>query len=256
MSAQANYTPLSWLRINGNAGLDNGNRIDQQTIDPKFNLPLSQNYIRGFRAATRSSQHVYTANASATGTFSLLQNLVSNSTAGFQYTRDNYEGVYCYGVAIPSGLSSCGATATQFSVEEPYTDERTFGTFVRQEFGFNDRLFVSGALRADNNSGLAGGLAYFPQAQASWVMSKESFFPRVPALSLLRLRGGYGRAGLRPGYGLALTSYNNNGALTTGTENSAILISNIGNPNLKIERTTESEVGFDAGLGGDRLTFE
>lgn len=256
VGSQANYTPLSWLRLNGNVGLDNVNRVDEQTLDPKYQLPLAQSYVLGFRQATRASQHLWTANASATGTFSLARNLTSTSTLGGSYQRDLFRGVYCYGVAIPSGLSSCGATSTQFAVAEPYTDLRSVGGFARQEFAYADRVFVSGALRTDNNSGLASGLAYFPQAQASWVLSKESFFPRIPTVSLLRLRTAYGQAGQRPGYGAALTSYGNAAAATAGTENSALLLSNTGNPSLKIERTTEAELGLDAGLGGDRVTFE
>ncbi len=256
LNAQANYTPTSWLRINANVGLDNPNRLDEQTLDPKYKLPLAQSYILGFRQATRASQHVWNANTSASATFNLAQDLVSTSTLGGVYQRDNYRGVYCYGVAIPSGLSSCSATATQFAVSEPYTDFRTIGGFARQEFAYADRLFLTGALRGDNNSGLVNGSAFFPQAQLSWVASKQSFFPRIPTLSLFRLRTAYGQAGQRPSYGQALTSYGNYGSVTGGTENSAILIANTGNPNLRIERTTEAEAGFDAGFGGDRVTLE
>lgn len=256
IGAQANYTPLGWLRINGNVGLDNVNTLDQETLDPKFQIPLAQSYILGFRQAQRNSQHVYTANASGTGTFNLTSELQSTSTLGAIYQENRSTGVYCYGVAIPSGLSSCSATATQFAVSEPYSDFKTVGAFARQEFGYAERLFISGALRADNNSGLGGGLSYFPQLQGSWVLSKESFFPRTPAVSLFRLRAAYGQAGQRPGYGQALTSYSNYGALAGGNENSAILLNNVGNPSLKLERTREAEAGFDAGLGGDRVTFE
>ncbi len=256
LGVQGNYTPLTWLRFNGNVGLDNVNRVDEQTLDPKFHLPLAQSYILGFRQATRASQHLWTANASATGTFNLLRNLQSTSTIGTALQRDLFQGVYCYGVAIPSGLSSCSATATQFAVSEPYTDVRTVSGFARQEFAFGDRLFISGAVRADNNSGLASGLAYFPQVQGSWVVSKESFFPKLPSVSLLRFRAALGQAGQRPGFGAALTSYGNNAAVTGTTENSALLLSNTGNPTLKLERTTEGELGLDAGLAGDRVTFE
>lgn len=256
VGAQGNYTPLSWLRINGNVGLDNVNRLDEQTLDPRYQLPLAQSYLLGFRQATRGSQHLWTANASATGTFNLLQDLVSTSTVGSSFERNNYRSVYCYGVSIPSGLSSCSATATQFAVSEGYTDARTLGFFAREEFAFRDRLFLSGAVRSDNTSGLASGLSYFPQAQASWVLSKEPFFPHVAGVSLLRLRSAYGQAGTRPGFGLAVTSYGNNAAATGGTENSAILLNNTGNPSLRIERTTEAEGGLDAGFLGDRVTLE
>lgn len=254
LGATANYTPLSWLRLNGGAGLDNVNRVDAQTLDPSYNLPLAQSYILGFRQNTRAAQHLWRANGSATGTFNLLRDLVSTTTLGGEYQRDLYNSTYCYGVAIPSGLASCGATATQFAVDEEYTDVRTVSGFARQEFAYGDRVFVSGAVRTDNNSGLAGS-AVFPQAQASWVVSKERFFPSALRLSLFRLRGAVGQAGLRPGYGTALTLYGNNAAVTGPNENSALTLGNTGNPNLKLERTTEAEGGFDASIG-DRVTLE
>ena len=54
LGANSNYTPLSWLRINGNAGLDLFNRFDRQTIKPN-ELPLAQSYILGFRNASRAA---------------------------------------------------------------------------------------------------------------------------------------------------------------------------------------------------------
>lgn len=254
LGTTANYTPLSWLRLNANAGLDNVNRVDAQTLDPAFNLPLAESYVLGFRQNTRAAQKLYTANASATGTFTLLPQLISTSTVGGAYQRDLFNSTYCYGVAIPSGLASCGATATRFAVNEAYNDVRTVSSFAREELAYGDRIFLSGAVRTDNNSGLKGS-AVFPQVQGSWVLSKESFFPTALPISLFRIRGAMGQAGLRPGYGTAQTLYGNNAAITGTTENSALTLGNTGNPNLKLERTTESEAGLDAAIG-DNVTLE
>lgn len=254
LDASSNYTPLSWLRLNGNVGLDNVNRVDPQTLDPAYNLPLAQSYVLGFRQNRRAAQNLWRTNGSATATFNLLSDLVSTTTAGAEYQRNLLRSTYCYGVSIPSGLSSCGATATQFAVNEQYTDVRTVSGFARQELAYGERIFLSGAVRRDNNSGLVGS-ATFPQAQASWVLSKERFFPGSRYISLFRLRGAYGQSGLRPDYGTAQTLYGNNAAVTGSNENSALTLGNTGNPTLRLERVTESEAGFDASIG-DRVTLE
>ena len=258
LGANANYTPLAWLRLNGNAGLDMFNRFDRQTINPN-ELPLAQSYILGFRNATRAANHLWTTNGSATGTFSLTPDLISTSTLGASYQRGLFETTDCYGVGIPSGTRSCGATTSQFAVGEGYTDERTVGGFARQEFAFADRLFVSASLRADNVSGLVrnvSGLSYFPSVNASWVVSRESFFPRVDAISQLRLRAGYGQAGQRPGYGAAETFFAPVASQQSGVEKPALVLTSTGNAALKVERTTEIEGGFDVGLLEDRVSAE
>jgi TonB-linked SusC/RagA family outer membrane protein len=250
-----NYTPISWLRLNGNAGLDFFSRSDQQTIDPN-QLPLAQSYILGFHQAQRSDSHNYTANASATGTFQLTSALQSTSTLGAAYQRQLFQSAYCYGVGIPAGTRSCSSTTSQFAVSEGYTDDRTVSGFGREELAWNDRLFLSGSIRADNNSGLVSGLSYFPQVNASWIISKEAFFPSRLPVSTLRLRGGWGQAGLRPTYGVAQTYYGSAPVQSNTVETAALVLTNTGNSSLKLERTTEMEGGFDAGFLNDRVTFE
>jgi TonB-linked SusC/RagA family outer membrane protein len=259
LGANTNYTPYAWLRLNANAGLDLYNRRDAQTIDPAFNIPLSQSYILGNRYAFRGVSHQYTSNASATGTFTPLANLTSNTTVGGSFNRNMFEGNDCYGIGIPSGTSSCSATTSQFAITESYTDERTLGLFAREELNYADRLFVAASIRADNNSGLSAaisGLSYFPSVNASWIISKEGFFPQTNYLSNLRLRAAVGQAGQRPGFGAGDTFFSSRVTQVGTNEVPALILTNTGNPNLKVERTTEYEGGFDAGFFGDRVTAE
>jgi TonB-linked SusC/RagA family outer membrane protein len=250
-----NYTPLSWLRLNGNAGLDYFSRYDRQTINPN-ELPLAQSYILGFHQGQRSNSHNWTSNASATGTYSLTPSLQSTTTFGGAYQRQLVESAYCYGVGIPSGTRSCAATTSQFAVSEGYTDDRTISAFAAEELAYGDRLFLKGSIRADNNSGLASGLAYFPQVNVSYLISKESFFPQVAAISQLRLRAAYGQAGLRPGYGVTQTYYGATAVQSNNVEVPALVLTNTGNSKLKLERTTETEGGFDIGFLADRITAQ
>lgn len=253
-----NFTPMSWLRLNGNVGLDYFGRFDRQTVKPG-ELPLAQSYILGFRDAVRASSYLYTANGSATGTFALRPNVISTSTVGTSFQRNLFQNVECYGIGIPSGTNSCSAATSQFAVSEDQTDERSVGIFGRQEFAVNDRLFLAASVRADNNSGLVrqvSGLSYFPSVNASWVISRESFFPSPEFLSQLRLRAGWGQAGTRPGFGAAETFFSSAVVPIGGVESSGLVLTNTGNPALKVERTTEVEGGFDAGFFNDRVSTE
>lgn len=258
IGANTNWTPLHWLRLNGNAGLDYFGRYDRQTINPN-ELPLAQSYILGFRDAYRASNYLWTTNASAAATFNPTSSLVSTTTVGGGFQRSLFENLECYGVGIPSGTTSCSATTSQFAVSETHTDLKTVGVFGRQEVAFADKLFLSGSIRADNNSGLVrevSGLSWYPSANVSWVISREGFFPTAGFLSQLRLRAGWGQAGQRPGFGQGDTFFGARVVQSGGAELPALILTNTGNPNLKVERTTEWEGGFDLGLFEDRFQTE
>ena len=258
IGSNGNYTPLSWLRINGNAGLDYFGRFDRQTVNPN-ELPLAQTYILGFRDAFRASNYIWTANASAAATFTPLTNLISTSTLGTSYQRSLFEQLECFGAGIPAGTASCSATTSQFAVTETHTDLKTIGFFGRQELSYADKLFLSGSLRADNNSGLirnVSGLAWYPSVNGSWVVSRENFFPQNSFVSQFRLRAGWGQAGQRPGFGQGDTFFGSRVVQSAGTELPALILTSTGNPNLKVERTSELEGGFDLGFFHDRLNAE
>jgi len=258
IGSNINFTPVSWLRLNGNAGLDYFGRFDTQTIDPNV-LPIAQSYVLGFRDASRASNYLWTTNGSATGTFSLRSNIVSNTTFGGSFTRALFQSNDCFGIGIPAGTESCAAATSQFAVDEVQTDQRTVGFFGRQEFAINDRLFLLGSVRADNNSGLVrevSGLSTYPSLNASWVVSREPFFPTLNFLSQLRLRAGWGQAGQRPGFGDAETFFAPVAIQVFGVEQPALVLTRTGNQALKVEVTTEIEGGFDAGLFDDRITAE
>lgn len=259
IGATTNYTPLSWLRINGNAGLDLYTRTDKQTIDPAAKIPLAVSYVLGSNYTNRALSHQWTSNASATGTFTPLTNLTSTSTVGGSFNRNLYEGNDCYGIGIPSGTTSCSATTSQFAITETRTDERTLGVFGREELAYADRLFLAASVRADNNSGLSrdiSGLSYYPSVNASWIVSKQSFFPQTDLVNELRLRLAVGQAGQRPGFGAGDTYFRTAVAQVGTNEVPALILSNTGNPNLKVERTTEVEGGFDARFLNDKITAE
>jgi TonB-linked SusC/RagA family outer membrane protein len=258
VGSNVNFTPLSWLRLNGNGGLDYFGRFDRFTMDPNV-LPLAESYILGFRQASRASNYIWTVHGSGTATFSLTPSIVSNTTLGTSFQRQLFQTNQCYGEGIPAGTQSCSATTSKFAVEEVQTDQKTVGMFARQEVAISDRLFLAGSVRADNNSGLVreiSGLSWYPSFNASWVLSDESFFPSTNFLSQLRLRAGWGQAGQRPGFGDAETFFAPQAVQAGGVELPALILTRTGNPALKVERTTEIEGGFDVGFLDDRITAD
>jgi hypothetical protein len=72
----------------------------------------------------------------------------------------------------------------------------------------NDRLFLTGAVRVDNNSAFGDNydLATYPKVSAAWVISEEPFW-KLGAINTLKLRAAYGQSGLQPEVFSALRTF-------------------------------------------------
>lgn len=254
VGGNTSWEPLSWLALNANAGLDYFSRYDYETLQPG-RLPIGSPYDEGYRDASRGSNYIWTMSAAGVATHQLTDAIASTTTLGGQFNREQFESTGCFGAGIVEGTRSCSATSSLFSVSESYTEVRTIGAYLQQQFGLNDRLFVTGSLRGDDNSafGQDFGLILYPSASISWVASEEPFFPEIDVISSLRLRGAVGVSGQRPGMRDAVTLLDPVAVTVGGSEASAVRLSRVGNPDLKPERTTEFEIGFDMGLFSDRL---
>ncbi|MCC6772712.1 MAG: SusC/RagA family TonB-linked outer membrane protein [Gemmatimonadaceae bacterium] len=132
--------------------------------------------------------------------------------------------------------------------------------FTRANLGFKNRYFLTGVLRNDGSSRLAPGnkWAVFPAVSASWRLSEESFIQNNGLFSNLSVRLGWGVQGnqaVRP-YGTQLLLRTTNDARYP-FGNSVITgfaATQVPNPDLKWETSTQINVGIDYGFKGDRFT--
>ena len=255
-SGTVTWDPLEWLTVRGTSGVDYYNRGDVSFFARDIGVPGDSN--RGRKDTDYLNQWQYTFDASSTASFDLTESVTSRSTVGVQYFENQYKGTFAWGIDIVNGGSSIGLAAETFS-SEFHTFDKTAGLFIEQQFGLSDRLFVTGAIRADDNSafGQDFDLIYYPKAGVSWIASEEEFFPEIPMLDLLRLRGAWGKSGLQPGSDDAIRTLSAN-AITTPTDetSSGVSIGSIGNSLLEPERSSEIEIGFDAEIAGGRAGLE
>lgn len=80
---------------------------------------------------------------------------------------------------------------------ESIWDESMLSGLGRVGYSYDDRYFATASLRYDATSKLApeNNGQLFPAFSGSWKLSSEAFFDGVPAISLLKLRGSWGRVG-------------------------------------------------------------
>ena len=124
--------------------------------------------------------------------------------------------------------------------------------FARANYTYDNRYILNGSFRSDGSSrfGQDNKWGTFMALSAAWQVTNESFMDGVDFLTDLKLRASYGETG-NEAIGnfqfLGLYGTSNYGD-TPGTAPS-----NLPNPGLKWETTTEWNVGVDASLFSDRL---
>jgi TonB-dependent SusC/RagA subfamily outer membrane receptor len=129
----------------------------------------------------------------------------------------------------------------------------TGGGFAQAMMGYKDRYFATLGMRVDGNSAFGEnfGLQQYPKISGSWVASDESWWPSRFGATL-KLRAALGQAGRAPGAFDAVQTWVPVG---WGTQ-PAFRPSNLGNPDLGPERTTETEAGFDLTAFDNRVTMD
>ena len=80
------------------------------------------------------------------------------------------------GTAFLAGVTVVSGAAVTTSLED-VIENRGGGVFVQQQLGWKNRRFLTGALRADDNSAFGANynLVTYPNVSASWVLNEERF---------------------------------------------------------------------------------
>jgi TonB-linked SusC/RagA family outer membrane protein len=249
-SVTIDHRPLSWLSHRLTAGLDQTeeeNKALSRFVDnPEFRQFFSPTDARGSVFIDNRSITYTSADYSATATASLGPRILSSTSVGAQYYRRRTDLVSATGFEFPGPGLETVAAAARSEASQDFITNTTVGGFVQQQFGWEDRLFLTGAVRVDNNSafGEEFDMATYPKVSASWVLSEEPFWT-VPAVNTLRLRAAFGASGQQPEAFAALRTFEP----TTGPDDQpSVTPQFVGNPDLKPERGEEIEVGFEASL--------
>lgn len=255
-SVNSTYQPLSWLTATGVFGLDLTNRYDSQIIPP--NMVFFGSNPDGNVQSNPTNVYEYTANGNLSAVWSPTSKLKLTSSGGVQFNKEMVRGTQAFGAALLAGTSSLSGTSARFAVSQTNTDNKTLGALFGEAVGYADRIFLHATLRTDQNSAFGqnfGSIAY-PSADLSWVVNEEPWFPKTDLFNSLRLRVANGRSGQRPNVLNALTYFNAQTVTVNGADIPGIVVGGTGNPNLRPERSTETEFGFDAGFLDQRLGVE
>jgi TonB-linked SusC/RagA family outer membrane protein len=255
-SGTVRVQPAEWLQLRGVVGLDGLWREDQRLFPVGVFTGAN---AEGTRNVGRSNSLRYSAEFLSRLDFTVTPTVISRTSIGGQYFRDRVLNINSTGTQLVPGTNSLGAAALT-STNEGTTEVRTLGVFLEQQFTFRDRLFLNAGLRSDNNSnfGQDFDVIVYPKVGASWLVSEESFFPTSTLFNSLRLRAAWGESGSQPGSLDAVLFYNASPATAPDGQSRigvTLVGGGLGNPQLKAERSSEIEFGFDLGLLEDRISL-
>jgi len=241
-----NHRPFARFSHRFTVGFDHTREQDNdiQYHDEKW-LDFWSFSDRGYRSTQERNVDYTTVDYAATYQWPVSQELESSTSVGGQFYRGYSELVSAYGEVWPTpGLTSISATTQNRSASQTSVENTTVGMYVQEQLSWQNRLFLTAALRGDDNS--AFGVDYdfvtYPKVSAAWVVTEEPFWDYDFA-NTLKLRGAYGESGQQPDAFVAIRTFspvagpNNVGTVTPD---------NLGNPDLGPERGTEIELGFDA----------
>jgi hypothetical protein len=140
---------------------------------------------------------------------------------------------------------------------EEVQETRTLGLFVEEQLSFEDRFFITPAVRFDENSAFGENLGReaYPRVMASYVISESPWFD-IGWIESLRLRGAWGESGKQPTSFAALQLLEAQRVAFRGQDVAGVSVLQPGNPDLKPERGSEVELGFEADLFQGRMAVD
>ena len=250
-SGTINHHPVSWFTERLIAGVDytseDGRGLEK--FAPPDLAPFTLGNAAGRIGQTLTTQSLTTLDYNGTVKAKLTPSLTSSTSLGGQWYRTTLHQSFLGGIGFPGpGITTVSGTATALPSTQGDTVNTTIGGYGQEEIGWNDRLFLTGALRVDNNSAFGDQFKWvtYPKVSASWIVNEEPFW-HVGFVNTLKLRGAYGESGRAPLAFSALRAYlpvqgpGGTNAFTAGS---------FGNPDLKPERGKETELGFESDLWG------
>ena len=182
----------------------------------------------------------------------------------FQGQKNTYDGVSATQITSEE-LGIAGLhTGNYQSVASNYYDWRMMSMFLRANYNFRYKYYLTFSFRADGSSKFPSDnrWGYFPSVGASWNFNRENLFKNSEWLNNGKLRFSWGLTGnnrtqtpydfysqitVTPGSGNSF-DYVFNGDRVPG-----YYISNMANEKLKWETTEQYNVGIDLGFFDDRL---
>ncbi len=171
---------------------------------------------------------------------------------GASFQEDRIENTFTETVDFPTddftGLSS---GATPVTTAGGFTGDNIQSYFGSFNYNFDNRYYLAGTFRADGSSRFINNKwGFFPGVSAGWNISEEDFLKNGP-FDLLKIRVGWGQTGNNIFANFAARQLYGGGANYQDIPGTSP--AQLGNPDLRWETTTQTNVGLDFDIANSRF---
>lgn len=254
-SATFNWRPTSFLTTRATVGVDWMQFNNEANISNGQGCAACGIERQGVRTIDKWNNNRWTVDLNSSANFQLSSDISSKTAVGVQWNRDRLFGTLNTANILPPGGSTIDAGAQKTSGEQT-VETVVFGMYIEETLGWKDRVFVTGALRRDQNSAFGGdyGAILYPKATVSWVAMENA---DAKWINQLRPRVAFGESGQQPTATAAIT-------FLTPTTTSVFLQGDLpsvtfgalGNNSISPERSREVEAGFDLSSLRNRVSLQ
>lgn len=159
--------------------------------------------------------------------------------------------------SLPALSTGNPETSTNYGGQTQWALQSLFGRF---SYAHADKYLFEFNVRRDGSSrfGANNRWATFPSFSAGWVVSREEFLKNIAAIDFLKIRASWGQLGNQNigNYPFAASISFNPAYSFGGTIVGAAAQTSLGNPNIRWETTTQTDIGINLGLFEGRVNLE
>ena len=244
--------PFEGMTLAYTLGVDNTNQLGRN-FSPIYPYAVNAAYFdKGYAANNTAITNLI--NHDFTATYNKgFGNFTTNTVAGFNYQYSREQISFTQGRDLAPFVTTVNGASTPLPSALVDVPSALVGGFVQETFGFGDRLFLTLAGRMDASSRFPKDTRtnFYPKVGFSYVLSNESFWSDLKnTINQLKLRASWGQSGNLTGLG-AYDRFNRFGTSAFGGKTAISASSAIADPNVKVERNEELELGTEFSLFND-----
>ena len=185
-----------------------------------------------------------------------------NAMAGVEWSERTYFRVENNVGNFPTnafGIYNLAAGTEQNTQNSAYEHWAMNSYFGRIGYTFADKYMATLTARMDGSSrfGANNKYAFFPSAGLGWLVSNEEFMKNITWLDQLKLHTSFGMTGNSEiDVYRSLAVFSTGTVLIDGQRASSASASRMANPDLKWEKQSQFDIGFNLNTFGNRLNFD
>ncbi|WP_084439375.1 SusC/RagA family TonB-linked outer membrane protein [Dyadobacter alkalitolerans] len=197
------------------------------------------------------------------------------ATVGYSAQQEVVKGLYGSGNTFPDDLTPFLGSATIRSSNSMERKWTMLAYIARLNYAFRDKYLFSATFRREGSSRFSEGHKFgnFPAASVGWRISEESFIPKTPWLTELKLRASWGMTGnntyrvsANNNFGVgqnagddgnyeSLSFLGVNNYILGNTLASGKTVTRFANPELTWETSNQLDIGLDLATFDNKLVF-